>query len=170
MPYPPWNWAPAPEVEEDAAALALALEDAEEPPELAAPDVAEADVSAGPVEVLVPETSLTDTKVPEAKLASDDDAAVPLAAVAVGVVVSTGVMGSVGRTMLAVSVAAAEIKLLQKDGSYVVVLTDEDAGASVFSCAFRFLRLLLSPSFTAKRSAQSRSPTKPSPSQHSSWT
>lgn len=115
LPNPPSSWEPAPEVEEDAAALAL--EDAEEPPELAAPDVAEADVSAGLVEDLVPETSLTDTKVPEAKLASDDDAAVPLAAVAAGVVVSTGVMGSVGSTMLAVSVAAAEIKLLQKDGS-----------------------------------------------------
>lgn len=86
-------------------------------PELAA-DVADAELPVAalladaPDEVLVPEISDTDTKLPVAELASEVMAAVPLAGV-----VATGVMPSVGRLMLISLVPAAEIRLLQKDGS-----------------------------------------------------
>lgn len=102
-----------------------------------------------PVEVLVPEISEIDTKLPVARLASEVEAAVPLAAV----VEITGVIGSVGRLMDSSLVPAADMRLLQKDGSYVVV----DSGASVFSWAFLLRK---------ERSCNSDPSTTSSPSQH----
>lgn len=107
------NRASAPEVEDGAAAVSLEVA---ELPELAA-EVADADVSVGrlveaPVDVLVPDISEIDTKVPVARLTPEVEAAVPLAAV----VENTGVMGSVGKEMESLLVPAADIRLLQKDG------------------------------------------------------